>query len=142
MRIQAAVVEEKGQDFRIVDMELDPPKAGEVLVKVTACGVCHTDDVARNQLAPVPLPAVFGHEGCGVIEQVGSGVTGFQPGDRVGFSYGYCGHCEACRTGKPYGCKDNYSTTALNGCTTMAGRSPLFSVRPPSPLTQWSMSTT
>lgn len=108
MRIQAAVVEEKGQDFRIVDMELDPPKAGEVLVKVTACGVCHTDDVARNQLVPVPLPAVFGHEGCGVIEQVGSGVTGFQPGDRVGFSYGYCGHCEACRTGKPYGCKDNY----------------------------------
>lgn len=107
MRIQAAVIEEKGQDFRIVDMELDPPKAGEVLVKVAACGVCHTDDVARNQLAPVPLPAVFGHEGCGVIEALGEGVTGFVAGDRVGFSYAYCGHCEACRTGKPYACREN-----------------------------------
>ena len=108
MKIQAAIIEEKGQDFRIVDMELDPPKAGEVLVKVAACGVCHTDDVARHQFAPVPLPAVFGHEGSGVVEQVGEGVTGFKAGDRVGFSYGWCGNCEACRTGKPYGCTDNY----------------------------------
>ena len=108
MLIQAAIIEEKGQEFRIVDMELDPPKAGEVLVKVAACGVCHTDDVARNQIAPVPLPAVFGHEGCGVIEALGDGVTGFRVGDRVGFSYGYCGRCEACRTARPYACRENY----------------------------------
>ena len=108
MQIKAAVIEEKGQDFRIVDMDIDPPKPGEVLVKVAACGVCHTDDMARHQYAPVPLPAVFGHEGSGVVEQVGEGVTGFKPGDRVGFSYGWCGKCEACRTGKPYGCLENY----------------------------------
>ncbi|MDR0491218.1 MAG: NAD(P)-dependent alcohol dehydrogenase [Oscillospiraceae bacterium] len=108
MQIKAAIIEEKGQDFKIVDMELDPPESGEVLVKVAACGVCHTDDVARHQFAPVPLPAVFGHEGCGIIEQTGDGVAGFKPGDRVGFSYGWCGKCEACRTGKPYGCLENY----------------------------------
>ena len=108
MQIKAAIIEEKGQDFRIVDMELDPPKSGEVLVKVAACGVCHTDDMARLQFAPVPLPAVFGHEGSGIIEQVGEGVADFKPGDRVGFSYGWCGKCSACRTGKPYGCDDNY----------------------------------
>ncbi|MGN1001665.1 MAG: NAD(P)-dependent alcohol dehydrogenase [Oscillospiraceae bacterium] len=107
MKIKAAVIEEKDQEFRIVDMELAPPKYGEVLVKVTACGVCHTDDVARRQLIAVPLPAVFGHEGCGVIQELGPGVTGFKPGDRVGFSFGYCGECEACRTGHPYGCREN-----------------------------------
>jgi aryl-alcohol dehydrogenase len=108
MKIRAAVIEEKGQDFQIVEMELDGPKTGEVLVRVSACGVCHTDEVARQQLAPVPLPAVFGHEGCGVIEEVGPGVTDFRIGDKVGMSYGYCGKCEACRTGRPYGCRENY----------------------------------
>ena len=107
MWIKAAIIEEAGQDFQIVDMELDAPQYGEVLVKVAACGICHTDDVARAQLIPVPLPAVFGHEGCGIIEQVGEGVTGFAHGDRVGFSYGYCGECEACRTAMPYGCTEN-----------------------------------
>jgi aryl-alcohol dehydrogenase len=108
MKIKAAVVEEKGQNFQIVEMELDEPEYGEVLVRVAACGVCHTDEVARQQLAPVPLPAVFGHEGCGVVEKVGPGVTDFKVGDKVGMSYGYCGKCEACRTGRPYGCRENY----------------------------------
>ncbi|NLO93057.1 MAG: NAD(P)-dependent alcohol dehydrogenase [Clostridiaceae bacterium] len=107
MKIKAAVVYEKGQPFVMKELELDPPKENEVLVKVSACGVCHTDDVARHQIIPVPLPAVFGHEGSGVIEEVGPGVTGFKKGDRVGFSYGYCGECEACRTGHPFGCERN-----------------------------------
>ena len=107
MQIKAAVIEEKGQEFRIVDMEIEGPHRDEVLVKVAACGVCHTDDIARNQMVPVPLPAVFGHEGAGVIEAVGPGITEFKPGDKVGFSFGYCGTCEACRTGRPYGCREN-----------------------------------
>ena len=107
MKIQAALIEKQGDPFQITELELNDPKQGEVLVKVTACGVCHTDDVARNQIIPVPLPAVFGHEGCGVIEKVGPGVAEFAPGDRVGFSFGSCGVCEACRTGKPYGCREN-----------------------------------
>ncbi|BAK46453.1 Zn-dependent alcohol dehydrogenase, class III [Clostridium sp. SY8519] len=107
MKIKAAVIENKGDEFKICDMELLGPQPGEVLVKVAACGVCHTDDVARNQLIPVPLPAVFGHEGCGTIIEVGEGVTSYKAGDRVAFSYGSCGTCEACSTGRPYGCKEN-----------------------------------
>ncbi len=107
MKIKAAVIENAGDPFRITEMELDEPKKNEVLVEVVACGVCHTDDVARNQIIPVPLPAVFGHEGCGIIKKVGPGVTEFKEGDRVGFSFGYCGTCKACRTGRPYGCREN-----------------------------------
>ncbi len=107
MRITAAVVYEKGAPFILDEVELDSPKTGEVLVKVEACGVCHTDEVAQHQIIPVPLPAVFGHEGCGVVEQVGPGVTDYSPGDRVGFSYGCCGSCEACLTGHPYCCERN-----------------------------------
>ncbi|MCL2337551.1 MAG: NAD(P)-dependent alcohol dehydrogenase [Firmicutes bacterium] len=119
MKIKAAVIAEKGQPFQITELELAPPKQNEVLVKVAACGVCHTDEEARKQNMPVPLPAVFGHEGCGVVEEVGPGVTGFKKGDRVGFSYGYCGVCEACRTGQPYGCEEfvqlNFKGTYLDG---------------------------
>lgn len=119
MKIKAAVVYEKGQPFQLRELELAPPKEDEVLVKVTACGVCHTDDVARQQIIPVPLPAVFGHEGCGVVEDIGPCVTGFKKGDRVGFSYGYCGTCESCRTGHPYGCSENrrlnFSGTQFDG---------------------------
>lgn len=107
MKAKAAVVHAKGAPFQIEEVELKDPKFGEVLVKVTACGVCHTDEVARQQIIPVPLPAVFGHEGCGIIEKVGPGVLNFQPGDKVGFSYGYCGTCPNCRAGKPYGCREN-----------------------------------
>jgi aryl-alcohol dehydrogenase len=119
MKIKAAVVFEKGQPFQIKELELDSPKHNEVLVKVKACGVCHTDEVARQQIIPVPLPAVFGHEGCGVIEELGPGVTTFKKGDRVAFSYGYCGSCEACRSGQTYGCKENrrlnFSGTQFDG---------------------------
>ena len=107
MKIKAAVVFEKGQPFQIKELELDAPKTNEVLIKVTACGVCHTDEGARQQALPVPLPAVLGHEGCGIVEALGPGVQGFKKGDRVGFSFGYCGTCEACRTGQPYGCERN-----------------------------------
>jgi aryl-alcohol dehydrogenase len=107
MQIKAAIMEKKGGNFRIVDMELDPPKTNEVLVKIAACGVCHTDEASRQQLLPVPLPVVLGHEGCGVVEEVGPGVTDFKPGDRVGFSFSYCGKFAPCMTGHPYACYDN-----------------------------------
>ena len=119
MKIEAAVVFKKDQPFQLRELELDALRAGEVLVRVAACGVCHTDEVARRQIIPVPLPAVFGHEGCGVVEAVGPGVTAFKKGDRVGFSYGWCGTCEACRTGRPYGCEENrrlnFSGTQFDG---------------------------
>lgn len=104
MKSKAAIVREAGQPFHIEEVELSAPKADELLVKIVACGVCHTDEVAQQQFIPVPLPAVFGHEGCGIVEQVGSQVTEFQPGDHVGISFGFCGECDHCLEAKPYIC--------------------------------------
>ena len=104
MRIKAAVTHEKGAPFVIEEVELDPPKSDEILVRMIASGVCHTDDVVRNQMIPVPLPAVLGHEGAGIVEEVGSAVTEFKPGDRVGISFGYCGHCRNCAENHPNAC--------------------------------------
>lgn len=80
MKITAAVVREKGQPFQFEELELQDPREGEVMVKIAASGVCHTDEVAQQQMIPVPLPAVLGHEGCGIVEKVGPGVTEFEPG--------------------------------------------------------------
>jgi aryl-alcohol dehydrogenase len=71
MQIKAAVTNSKGEDFRIETISLDEPKSGEVLIRIVASGICHTDMVARDQEYPVPLPAVLGHEGSGVVEKVG-----------------------------------------------------------------------
>ena len=92
MKITAAVVREKGQPFQFEELELQDPREGEVMVKIAASGVCYTDEVAQQQMIPVPLPAVLGHEGCGIVEKVGPGVTEFEPGDHVVFSFGSCGH--------------------------------------------------
>jgi aryl-alcohol dehydrogenase len=96
MRITAAVVESKGAPFALQELELGDLRDDEVLVKIAASGICHTDLICRDQWYPVPLPAVLGHEGAGVVEAVGSGVTRFAPGDRVAMSYDSCGSCPAC----------------------------------------------
>lgn len=104
MLIKAAVTHRQGEDFKIEKVELAPPKQDEVLIKIVATGVCHTDAVARDQLIPVPLPAVLGHEGSGIVERVGSAVTSIQPGDHVVLSFSSCGHCENCLSAHPYAC--------------------------------------
>lgn len=104
MLIKAAVVHEKNREFVIEDVELKEPKANEVLVKIVASGICHSDEVARKQILPIPLPAVFGHEGSGIVEKVGSGVQSVQPGDHVILSYASCGHCDHCLQGLPAYC--------------------------------------
>ncbi|MFR3754632.1 MAG: alcohol dehydrogenase catalytic domain-containing protein [Enterocloster sp.] len=86
MKITAAVVREKGKPFQFEELDLQDPREREVMVKIAASGVCHTDEVAQHQMIPVPLPAVLGHEGCGIVEKVGEGVTEFQKGDHVVFS--------------------------------------------------------
>ena len=106
MNINAAVVHSKGAPFTIETVELAEPKAGEMLVKIVACGVCHTDESAQNCQVPTPLPAVLGHEGAGVVIKVGPGVTEFAPGDHVGFSFAYCCQCDNCRTSHMSSCKD------------------------------------
>ncbi|SOC11240.1 aryl-alcohol dehydrogenase [Ureibacillus xyleni] len=104
MKIKAAVTPGQGQDFVIEEVELATPKSNEVLVKIVASGVCHTDAVARDA-AIAPLPAVLGHEGAGIIEEVGEGVTRLAKGDHVVLSFAHCGHCDHCLTGHPTVCE-------------------------------------
>ncbi|AGL02318.1 NAD(P)-dependent alcohol dehydrogenase [Desulfoscipio gibsoniae] len=116
MEIRAAVTSSKGEDFHIETIQLDEPKRGEVLIRIVACGICHTDMVARDQEYPVPLPAVLGHEGAGVVEKVGEGVSYVQPGDHVVLGYAYCGKCRSCLSGHPFVCERFFE---LNFCGIM-----------------------
>jgi aryl-alcohol dehydrogenase len=97
--ITAAVARAKGEPFSIQQARIRGPKEDEVLVRVVATGLCHTDLIVRDQYYPVPLPAVLGHEGAGIVEEVGPAVKDLKPGDHVVLSYGACGHCNACYAG-------------------------------------------
>lgn len=113
MKITAAVVREKGGPFEMEEVEIAQPKETEVLVKIAACGVCHTDAVARDQQMPVPFPAVLGHEGSGIVEAVGSRVKDLEPGDHVVLTAYSCGKCEACLKGHPSQCELAFPTSFL-----------------------------
>ena len=104
MRIAAAVVPELHADFQVEDVELDNPRPGEALVRIVACGVCHTDDITRHGDLPFPPPGVLGHEGAGVVEAVGDGVTNVAPGDHVVIGWPFCGECRNCLDGQPRYC--------------------------------------
>ena len=80
---KAAVVREPSGAFHLENIEIVDPREDEVLVRIAGAGICHTDLVARDQLVPTPLPAVFGHEGAGLVEWVGSRVTRVRQGDHV-----------------------------------------------------------
>ena len=84
MKMRAAVLEQFGKPLSVTEVELDEPRAGEVLVRLEACGVCHTDMYTASGADPSGYaPAVLGHEGCGIVERLGEGVTSVAPGDRV-----------------------------------------------------------
>lgn len=104
MKITAAIAR-RGEPFVLEECELGEPRAGEILVRVLACGVCHTDLAARDHDLGTPLPAVLGHEGVGEILALGEGVDEFAVGDRVLMSFGSCGRCAKCRGGAPGYCK-------------------------------------
>lgn len=118
-RAKAAVIREKGGHFLMEEIQLQAPRADEVLVRVVACGVCHTDLIVRDQYFPCPLPMVLGHEGSGVIEAVGAGVKDFSVGDHVVMTYLSCGHCEPCSTGEATYCTHtfplNFGGSRLDG---------------------------
>jgi len=122
--ISAAVTESKGAPFAIKRIELGEVRPNEVLVKIAACGICHTDLIIRDQWYPVPLPAVLGHEGAGVVEAVGAAVTKVRPGDHVALSYGSCGACANCHAGAPWVCHDffgrNFGAARPDGSTALA----------------------
>lgn len=104
MTIQALVVEEKGAAFEMQEVQLEAPARGEALVRVVAAGVCHTDQITRHGDMPMPFPAVLGHEGAGVVERVGEGVTEVAPGDKVIIGWPSCGACRNCLDGEPRYC--------------------------------------
>jgi len=121
MEIQAAVVKEKGA-FSVEVMDLSTPQPDEVLVKIVATGMCHTDLAVRDQHIPLPLPIVLGHEGAGVVVEVGTNVSNVAVGDHVVLTFGSCGKCESCLNGKPAYCIEfmgyNVSTRRPDGSCT------------------------
>jgi S-(hydroxymethyl)glutathione dehydrogenase / alcohol dehydrogenase len=113
MRVAAAVALEPGAELAVEEVLLDPPQAGEVLIRVAAAGVCHSDlHLAEGHLGAGRFPIVLGHEGAGVVEAVGAGVEHVAPGDHVAFCFvPACLACRACRAGR------------FNLCETAAARS-------------------
>lgn len=106
MKTVAAIARQAHTDFTIETVEIDAPRAGEVRVQIAGVGLCHTDLIARDQFIPIPLPAVLGHEGAGIVESVGEGVTKVKAGDRVVLGFSSCGHCARCEEHLPSYCRD------------------------------------
>jgi aryl-alcohol dehydrogenase len=107
-QIKAAVVREKGGPFKVETLTLEAPRRDEVLVKVVATGLCHTDMVARDKGYPVPHPIVLGHEGAGIVESVGADVVKVAPGDSVVLTFLTCGRCKPCRLGRMAHCEKTF----------------------------------
>jgi len=103
-----AVVVHAVNEFSVVNVDLDPPKAGEVLVQMKATGICHSDLSIINGTIRWKLPSVIGHEGAGIVEQVGEGVGNVKPGDHVVLSFiPNCGDCWHCHRAEPHLCQKN-----------------------------------
>jgi aryl-alcohol dehydrogenase len=120
MQITAAVFRDRDTPFTLERLELDEPRPDEVLVRVEAAGLCHTDLVMRHQTYfASPLPAIFGHEGAGVVEAIGSDVSYAAVGDHVLLSYDSCGHCLRCTSGEPFYCE--YFREYNNTCRRLDG---------------------
>lgn len=121
--IQAAIVRSPGAPFEIVRLMLDEPRDDEILVRIVAVGVCHTDIVAQGGYFGYQGPAVLGHEGAGVVERVGRDIKAYRPGDRVAISFRSCGDCPQCECGLPSYCQAmpqlNYGGARPDGTTAL-----------------------
>lgn len=116
MRIRGVVLERTGGPLTLSELELEPPGAGEVLVRLRASGVCHSDWNAVDGTAETRCPAVLGHEGAGVVEAVGAGVTRAAVGDHVALSWApACGDCEECLRELPQLCSAVWPAMATGG---------------------------
>jgi S-(hydroxymethyl)glutathione dehydrogenase/alcohol dehydrogenase len=122
MQVKAAVLTAAGQPFRVQTVELEPPRAGEVLVKIHAVGICHSDWHLATGATKHPMPVVPGHEGAGIVEQLGEGVTDLAPGDHVILNWApSCGRCFYCLRDKANLCETYtapiWAGTMLDGTT-------------------------
>jgi len=117
--MRAAIVREAAGPFLVEEVTLAPPRPTEVLVRVVASGVCHTDMLVRNQGYATPLPMILGHEGSGVVEAIGADVTTIAVGDHVVMTYMSCGLCNTCESGHPAHCENmgplNFGGGRLDG---------------------------
>ncbi len=132
MKMHAAVLRETTGTLSVEEIEIGAPGRGEVLVRIAASGLCHTDWETMHGQQPCNLPAVIGHEGAGVVEAIGPGVTLVRPGDHVALSWSpNCGHCFYCDRGQPILCEvaraANARGTLFDGTTRFsAGASPIY----------------
>src|SRR6476619_3802903 len=111
-KVKAVVARAKGQPVEVMTINVPDPGPGEALVKVQACGVCHTDLHYREGGINDDFPFLLGHEAAGVVEAVGAGVTDVQPGDFVVLNWrAVCGDCRACRRGKPWYCFNTFNAS-------------------------------
>lgn len=124
MKIQAAIARQAHKPLSIEEVTIGEPRAGEILVRMEAAGICHTDIVCRDQHLPVPLPAVLGHEGAGIVHSVGPGVQKFAPGDRVLLSFDSCATCDQCMIARAGYCRQfvpyNFGARRPDGSTPLA----------------------
>jgi aryl-alcohol dehydrogenase len=104
MKTTAAVLRDPSGPYTLEAVEIVDPGPGQVLVRVTATGHCHTDLLPRAGVLPIPMPVIAGHEGAGIVEAVGPGVTTLAPGDHVVLSFASCGSCPMCVAGHPASC--------------------------------------
>jgi S-(hydroxymethyl)glutathione dehydrogenase/alcohol dehydrogenase len=104
-RAKAVIARTVGKAVTVEEIDVAPPRHGEVTVQLAACGVCHSDLSATNGTIGYPLPLILGHEGAGIISEVGEGVRGLKAGDHVITSFvSMCGHCGYCQSGRPQLC--------------------------------------
>ena len=125
MQITAAVARAKHAPLSLEQITLGEPRPDEVLVRMVATGICHTDVSMRDHLIyPVPHPVVLGHEGAGIVEQIGAGVTRLAPGDPVVLASAFCGHCPSCDAGLPIYCYEfnerNFAGTRIDGTSPLS----------------------
>jgi aryl-alcohol dehydrogenase len=106
MLIRAAVFRSRGGPLRVEDVEIESPRAGEILVRIAACGLCHADALAIDGDMPFPPPGVLGHEGAGVVVEIGSEVESVSVGDHVVLGFPWCGRCSHCLSGQPRYCAE------------------------------------
>jgi len=128
----AAVTRSSHTPMSLESLHLDDPRPDEVLVRLVATGICHTDIAMRDRTYPVPQPVVLGHEGAGIVERVGAEVTRVRAGDRVVMSYDSCGTCPSCVDQAATYCYDffgrNFGATRPDGSTALAnGEGPVHS---------------
>lgn len=124
MQIKAAVARQPRAELSIETIDIEEPRDNEILVKVVATGICHTDLVVRDGVLPTPLPVVLGHEGAGIVEKVGSAIYKVKPGDKVVMTFASCGICQCCKENTITYCEEffprNFFGSRTDGSTSLS----------------------